>query len=382
MLPRERVIHVINRRKPDRIPLYGWVGANLGEEISQAFGSVEAFEDRYEFDLAHLWPGVPCYSQSDCERMQKEFQGAMKPRDLLEFPMADPDDEDGYVSLAEQIRRHKVERGRFVYAQTPGFFEAHNGFFGIENHLAYLLMHEDDLHEVYRRQAEWTRRFAVNCLELGVDMVHVSDDWGAQNGLMFSAETWWRLIYPYHKTICDAVRRWGGYVSLHSDGNNTSILDGIVKLGYDVFHPHQESAGMDLQVFRAKYMDRFTVLGGLDIQTTLGFGRTDFVKAEIERVLRMFPDRGLMFCTSHFVQNHCSIKELTLAYDTAYTLCREVCRPRRETVVFDARAVRARVAPKTPARTLQKRGRRMRRRGIVTREPAKANRLRRASARH
>jgi hypothetical protein len=114
-------------------------------------------------------------------------------------------------------------------------------------------------------------------------------------------------------------------------------------------------------------MDRFTVLGGLDIQTTLGFGRTDFVKAEIERVLRMFPDRGLMFCTSHFVQNHCSIEELTLAYDTAHALCREVCRPRRETVVFDARAVRARIEAKRRPRTPQKRARAMRRHSAAVR---------------
>ena len=57
MTSRERVIHVINHNKPDRVPIYGWVRANLEEPISKAFGSVEAFEDRYEFDLAHLFGG-------------------------------------------------------------------------------------------------------------------------------------------------------------------------------------------------------------------------------------------------------------------------------------------------------------------------------------
>jgi len=66
-------------------------------------------------------------------------------------------------------------------------------------------------------------------------------------------------------------------------------------------------------------------MGGLDVQTTIGFGKMDFLKTEIERVLRTFADGGLLFCTSHFVQSHCTIEELTLAFDTAHRLCGEVC---------------------------------------------------------
>lgn len=63
MTPRERVFAVIEHRKPDRIPVYGWVRANLDEQISEAFGSAAAFEDRYEFDYAHLFGGPPRYAQ-------------------------------------------------------------------------------------------------------------------------------------------------------------------------------------------------------------------------------------------------------------------------------------------------------------------------------
>jgi len=66
------------------------------------------------------------------------------------------------------------------------------------------------------------------------------------------------------------------------------------------------------------------MMGGLDIQTTLGFNRRDFLAAEIERILRMFADGGLLFCTSHYVQDHCTIDELTFAYDLAYDLARRV----------------------------------------------------------
>ena len=324
VLPRERVIQVIRRERPDRIPIYGWVAANLTDEIAEAFGSVEAFEDKYEFDFAHIFGGPATFPGEPVERLRAELGGQIDPPAALDLPLSDPNDTEAYGEIVDRVRHHKEERGRFVYVQTPGIFEALNGLFGIENHLCCLLMYPDELNAIYRRQAEWNRAFANNCLDLGVDMIHVSDDWGAQTGLLFSTDIWWSLIFPHHKTTADAVKKRGAFLSLHSDGNVNAVVDGIIKLGYDVVHPWQESAGMDLEEQKAKWRHRFVVMGGLDVQTTIGFGRLDFLRNEIERVLRLFADGGLLFCTSHFVQNHCTIEELTFAYDTVYRLVREL----------------------------------------------------------
>ena len=318
----ERVVAVIEGRAPDRIPVYGWVRANLEEPIDNAFGSVAAFEDKYEFDFAHLFGGPGRYRREDLEAIREANGGIVEPGHLLEIPISDPNANEAFDSLRAEVEHHKVQRDRFVYVQTPGIFECLNGPFGIENHLMYLALYEKELHEVYKRQAEWNRQFAMNCLDLDIDMIHVSDDWGAQTGLMFSPETWRELIYPYHKITCDAVRDRGGYLSLHSDGNVTQVLDGSVELGYNVLHPYQVSAGMEYALYFEKYRDRFAIMGGLDIQTTIGFGNCDRLKTEIESVLKLFGDRGLLFCTTHFVQDHCTIEELTFAYDLVYKTVR------------------------------------------------------------
>lgn len=323
MTSRERVVAVIERRKPDRIPIYGWVEANLKDQIAEAFGSVAEFEDEYEFDFAHLFGGPGAYRHKDLEAIREE-KGAVEPGDLLDLSMQDVNDERAYDSLRSDVDHHKTQRNRFVYVQTPGIFEALNGPFGIENHLMYLALYEKQLHEVYQRHAEWNRQRAMNCLDLDIDMIHVSDDWGAQTGLMFSPDTWQALMYPYHQVTCDAVRQRGGYLSLHSDGNVTQVLDGIAELGYNVLHPYQESAGMDYGLYFEKYQDRFAIMGGLDVQTTIGFGDFRRLEAEIVRIVEAFGQRGILFCTTHFVQDHCSIEELTFAYDLVYELVRKV----------------------------------------------------------
>ncbi|NCO42460.1 MAG: hypothetical protein COZ06_05990 [Armatimonadetes bacterium CG_4_10_14_3_um_filter_66_18] len=323
MLPRERVIQVIKHKRPDRLPIYGWVRANLSEQIAAAFGSVEDFEDKYEFDMHHAFGGPGSYAAEDLQRLRAERGGPVDPPGLLSLDLTDPNDLSDYQPIVDQLKHHKEQRGRFVYVQTPGIFECLNGPFGIENHLMYLALYEKELHEVYRRQAEWNRQFAMNCLDLGADMVHVSDDWGAQAGLLFSPKVWWELMFPYHKVTCDAVKRRGAFVSVHSDGNVMSVLDGLVQLGYDVVHPYQESAGMDYGVYLDKYRDAFVIMGGLDVQTTIGFGKLDVLQAEIDRVMRLFADGGLLYCTTHFVQEHCSMEELRVAFDHIHRTARE-----------------------------------------------------------
>jgi uroporphyrinogen decarboxylase len=318
MTSRERIQAVIRHEAPDRIPIYGWVTANLTPKILTAFESVEDFEDHYEFDYAHLFGGPAPWPPAQVNALMEANPRGVPPTALLDITPSDPADSEAYKDIQIQIRHHKEERGRWVYVQTPGTFEALNGVFGIEKHLLYLAMYPDYLREVYQRQAEWNRDFAMHCLDIGIDQIHVSDDWGAQNNLMFSMDTWRDLIYPYHKITADAVKARGGVLSLHSDGNINGAIGGVIELGYDVVHPWQESAGMSLDDFRSNYRDKLTVMGGLDVQTTIGFGDYDKLRAEITRVLEMFRDGGLLYCTSHFVQDHCSMEELTIAFDHIY----------------------------------------------------------------
>ena len=72
-----------------------------------------------------------------------------------------------------------------------------------------------------------------------------------------------------------------------------------------------------------QYKDKFSIMGGLDIQTTIGFGKLDALVADIKRVLTRYRDGGMLYCTSHFVQDHCSMEELELAFDTVLEVVRK-----------------------------------------------------------
>jgi uroporphyrinogen decarboxylase len=117
----ERVRSVILGKKTDRTPIYGWVSANLTNELTEKFGSVSAFEDKYEFDVAHLFGGPKTYENNMLLEIRKSGT-ELTPDMVLDVPLRDPDCMEDYKDIISALKHHK-DRERFCYVQTPGFFE-------------------------------------------------------------------------------------------------------------------------------------------------------------------------------------------------------------------------------------------------------------------
>ena len=154
-------------------------------------------------------------------------------------------------------------------------------------------------------------------------MIHISDDWGSQRDLMFSPSMWRELIYPNLKRVVDFVHSKGAFASLHSDGCIEKVCDGLVEIGFDAVHPWQESAGMSYDLYLEKYADKFAILGGVCVQTSLGLKPRNELEEDIRRVFAKLKGKRWLCCTTHFVQDHCSMDDLKFAYDLIYKLARE-----------------------------------------------------------
>jgi len=311
MTSRELVYQTMRGESPGRTPVYGWVRFELEKPITEAFGSVENFEDHYRFDLAHIFGGP--YAFGKCLEPLKKTREPITPEMLLDIPFA-PIHQEDYDGLIQSLNHHR-QRDRFCYVQTPGIFEALNDVFGIENHLLYMALYPEELSQVYQKMADWNIENGKHLLDLKVDGIHISDDWGSQRSMLFSPQMFRELIYPQHERMIRSYKKGDTLVSLHSDGCIRHVLDDVVALGYDFIHPWQESAGMPYDLYLSKYQDQFGILGGVCVQTTLGFGNIPRVEGEIRRVFDLLKGKRWACCTTHFVESTCSIEELCFAYD-------------------------------------------------------------------
>lgn len=312
MTSKELVLKTMKGENPGRTPIYGWVLFELEEQITKEFGSVSNFEDTYEFDMAHIFCGPDPFKK--CLSSLLEQKKTITPEILLDIDFDDIDSEKDYENVKKSLAHHR-QRDRFCYMQTRGIFESLNDVFGIENHLMYMALYPDELMEIYQKMANWNVKNAHHLIDLGVDGIHVSDDWGSQKSLMFSPAMLQEMIVPHHKRIVSECKKRGVLTSLHSDGCIAPALDSIVDIGYDFIHPWQENCSMPYSLYLDKYQDKFGILGGVCVQSTLGFGNFERVESEIKRVFSLLKGKRWACCTTHFVESTCSMEELIFAYD-------------------------------------------------------------------
>ena len=79
---------------------------------------------------------------------------------------------------------------------------------------------------------------------------------------------------------------------------------------------------MSYDAYLEKYADSFAIPGGICVQSALRILPREALEKEIRRVFGKLRRKRWICCTTHFVQDHCSIEELAFAYDLIFQLAR------------------------------------------------------------
>ena len=324
MESKERVLATLAHQKPDRIPLHVWLfREDVNEQLEKEFGSPDKFYDEFGIDVYHSFPAVGIMVAAQPERVATKtdntYGNVLTLEEAIDAPFIDPDDPGIYGTVINDVEKHGIRKGRCVYCQTFGVFETANLILGLQESLLALMTDPEGMKALFERIARWTASYVDNLVEIGVDVIHVSDDFGQNNQLLFNPKIWWDLIYPTESIITERVKAHGRPLSLHSDGYVEPVLGGILDLGFDCLHPIQDSAGMDFVGTLEKYGKQVTLMGGLDIRDTLPCGDRAKIEKNIRKVIRKAKEvgGGLIFCTSHMVQPDTPIADLLFAYEVA-----------------------------------------------------------------
>jgi uroporphyrinogen decarboxylase len=250
-------------------------------------------------------------------------QGAIGLDEALAIPLTDPNTESTYVPIKEAIEHHQGRKGRAIFVQTPGCFETANGFIGMSNQLLEMAARPELMRELYRRQVEWAKTYIANCLDLGADVIHISDDLGQNGRMLFSPATFRDVVAPVMAEEAAFVRERSPHLSLHSCGYFDDVIGDLADMGFTCMHPFQESAGMDIPSVKRRFGDRVTIYGGLDVRSTLPSGDRDLIRADLERIVPACKvGGGLIFCTGHTVHSDCELGDVLFAYEVLDELSR------------------------------------------------------------
>lgn len=309
---RERVLAALSFEEPDRPPLAAWLYRDdYNERVSARWGSPWGFLAAFEVDLWTVFLPMPRLASGAARLTEEELC-------LGRFEVAPPDEEELGRTLAEAVALWKSGRGLCLFCQVWGVFEAACNLLGMESCLAALALYPEACARLFRALAEHSARQVEIAAGAGVDVIHLSDDWGGNGRMLFSPRLWQELIRPADGIICGRAREAGLPVTLHSDGYVAGILDEIPAMGVCALHPVQESAGMDLLLVKERYRGKLGIYGGLDVRSELPRMSPGELKALVSRRVReLGPGGGFIFSTSHAVQPDTPLESLEAAYAAA-----------------------------------------------------------------
>ena len=139
-------------------------------------------------------------------------------------------------------------------------------------------------------------------LELGVDGIFVSDDWGGQKKLLVDPNYWRKFYKSSYKEMFDLIHQGGADVWMHSCGNVTELIPDLIELELDVLNPVQPRA-MDIDYLGRTYGGKICFHGGLDVQETIPHGTPADIENETRHFIRTLGTRdgGYIPGTSHTI---------------------------------------------------------------------------------
>jgi len=293
-LPRAEVINALERKRPSRIPLVRakWWGEGLHEQYGER---LHAF-DRYPEDTETLW-----YSPLNVEAMGLSWEiqsgGAHDARCVLddwchldEFieKLPDPETDPQFETLAQRAAEIRGRDRYMMFGWWGLFFERPWGIRGMQHLLTDYHVEPENVHRLHDALCTlYCGHIERAIRELQPDAFWTSDDLGHQTQLFMRPQTFRRMIKPYYARIGALLQAHSLHWWLHSCGNNTAILDDLIEVGVDVFHPVQKGT-MDEQAVAAQHGERLTFLAGIDVQHTLQEKDPAGVREEVRFLIDTF----------------------------------------------------------------------------------------------
>ncbi len=227
--------------------------------------------------------------------------------------------------IADEARRLAKETDYGIYLTLPGcgfgdiatvpapWLKHPKGIRDVEEWYISTKLRPDYIRAVFDRQLEVAMDNVGRIIDTvgdDVDVAFISGtDFGSQNGLFLSVDTYRQLFKPYHVAINRLIHeRTNWKTFIHSCGGVYELVGEFIDAGFDVLNPVQCSAcGMDPETLKREFgQDVVFWGGGVDTQKTLPFGTPEEVYREVrERIDILFGDAtGFVFNSIHNITSN------------------------------------------------------------------------------
>ncbi|OHD80439.1 MAG: hypothetical protein A3J97_02270 [Spirochaetes bacterium RIFOXYC1_FULL_54_7] len=223
--------------------------------------------------------------------------------DIFTFP--DPHDAARYVRAERDIARFGNKY--FVIGDCEvTIFALARQLMGMEHCLISLMDDNDFMEPLFQRCLDWSLGVAQELAKRGVDAIWFGDDFGTQQSLIMSPDTFREKLKPFYTELIAKTKAVNPdlLVIFHSDGAVAQLIPDFIEMGVDVFNPVQPGVpGHEPEVLKETFGDRLAFFGAIDQQDLLPNATPEEVYTHVKSVMRVLgPDTGYMVAPAHIIQ--------------------------------------------------------------------------------
>ncbi len=358
LLPRERFARAVRHEKVDRVPLLYRMKSEAKEKIARVYGitktgtgmkhnpelelrlgndaiiyqiginaqfshrHIEIGESWYNhFGVGYGKSGLKGRTPEEHAEFTKtqEFWGPAKVvpenfpnfhpitsmEDLKNYTWPDPADPELIDPIKSLLKEYQDDYFIIVDLSSTLIEAAYAHIVGTQNFFLMLFDQPDLIDGVLDGLTEYYTELGKNVIDLGIDMIRVGDDIGAQQSMMISPDQWRQLAKPRFQYMFDEYRKSNEdiFIKLHSCGDYSPIIGDMIELGVHLSGLMQPTGGNKNQVeLKKKYGDEIAFIGGFDVQRLLPRGQVEQVRNGVCEVMKnLASGGGYIFSPSHYI---------------------------------------------------------------------------------
>lgn len=217
--------------------------------------------------------------------------------------------------LETNYKRAK-DQNRFIIFSTSGPFERVKRSIGLEDVLVALSHQPKLIEEKIGKDYDSIIEEYIYLKGKGFlfDGFWFWEDIAYQNGLLFSRDTYKRILFDFHKRLCRFFRNEGMAVIYHSDGDMREIIPLLIDAGISALHPLENSCGMDIRELKREYKKDLALFGNID---THKLSQTkEEIDKEIQDKLSAAREGGYIYCCDSPIPKTVSLDNYKFTLET------------------------------------------------------------------
>jgi uroporphyrinogen decarboxylase len=311
MTSAERVMTVLRRGQPDRIPHFEWI---IDKKVRDALcpgASTEEFTVRMGLDAMLTAPDFKTEQiapnrfknewgivvEKGAEQHSTVVQAAI--RTMADFDEYQPPDAFApyrFESLKKLVSRYKGKYAIGVHLNDV--LSVPRNLMGFQELMMAFALEPGLVARLVEMSVDLNVRLAGEAARNGADFVFTGDDYSSGQAPFIAPGAFRELLYPGLKRVVKGFHDQGLPAIKHSDGNIMPLMDMILDAGFDCLDPIDPLGNMDMALMKRQYGRVIALKGNVNCATTLVNGTAREVVRETLDVIQAAAEGGGLIVSS------------------------------------------------------------------------------------